>query len=127
MHIGSPLHFDARARTADTSADDHLRDLIEAVLFTAPGERVNRPTFGTGLLSLVFAPNSDELAAATQFLVQGALQQWLGDLIVVEAVEARSHDAELRVTVRYTSRRDGLRRTAEFSRGASAADQGDGA
>ena len=49
------------------------------MLFTAPGERVNRPDFGSGLLQLVFAPNSDELAGATQFLVQGALQQWLGD------------------------------------------------
>ena len=63
------------------------------MLFTAPGERVNRPTFGSGLMQLVFAPNSDELAATTQFLVQGALQQWLGDLIVVEAVEVEADDA----------------------------------
>jgi phage baseplate assembly protein W len=56
--------------------DDHIRDLIEQVLFTSPGERVNRPDFGSGLMQLVFAPNSDELATATQFMVQGALQQW---------------------------------------------------
>ena len=73
----------ARRKRAD---DDHIRDLIEQVLFTAPGERVNRPTFGSGLMQLVFAPNSDELATATQFLVQGALQQWLGDVVQVEAV-----------------------------------------
>ena len=87
MNVDFPFHFDSRGRTAETADDDHVRDLIEQVLFTAPGERVNRPDFGSGLLQLVFAPNSAELAAATQFLVQGALQQWLGDLIEVRAVQ----------------------------------------
>ena len=90
MQIDYPFHLDGRGRTALTSDDDHIRDLIEQVLFTTPGERVNRPTFGTGLMQLVFAPNSDELATATQFLIQGALQQWLGDLIQIEAVQVES-------------------------------------
>jgi phage baseplate assembly protein W len=86
------------------------------VLFTSPGERVNRPTFGCGLLQLVFAPNSDELATATQFLAQGALQTWLGELIQVEAVQVRSDDSTLEVTVQYVVRRDQQRQVAEFSR-----------
>src|SRR5881392_4045793 len=101
MNIDFPFHFDGRGRTAVAADTKHVRDLIEQVLFTAPGERVNRPTFGSGLRQLVFAPNSDELAAATQFLVQGALQHWLGNLLEVEAVEARSEDSTLRVTVQY--------------------------
>jgi phage baseplate assembly protein W len=117
MNVDYPYHFDARGRTAGADEDDHIRDLIEAVLFTAPGERVNRPTFGSGLMQLVFAPNSDELAAATQFLVQGALQQWLGDLIVVNDVQAVSVDSSLEVTVVYTVRRTEERRTAQFTRG----------
>ena len=96
-----PFHFDTRGRTAETSEDEHIRDLIEQVLFTAPGERVNRPTFGCGLMQLVFAPNSDALAATSQFLVQGALQQWLGDLIVVESVQVEADDSTLRVTIQY--------------------------
>ena len=84
QQIAYPYHIEGRGRTATTDPDSHIRDLIEQVFFTSPGERVNRPTFGGGLLELVFAPNSDALAAATQFLVQGALQQWLGDLIPVE-------------------------------------------
>src|SRR5437588_2972286 len=86
MDVDFPFNFDGRGRTAETAGDAHIRDLIEQVLFTAPGERVNRPTFGCGLAQLVFTPNSDELAAATQYLVHGALQQWLGDLIQVEDV-----------------------------------------
>ena len=120
MDLDFPYHFDARGRTATTDRNDHIRDLIEQVLFTTPGERVNRPTFGCGLLQLVFAPNSDELAATTQFLVQSALQQWLGDLIQVEAVETLSEDSTLRVTVRYLVRRTQTREVAEFVRGATA-------
>jgi phage baseplate assembly protein W len=117
MNISFPLHFDGRGRTAQIDDDGHIRDLIEQVLFTAPGERVNRPDFGSGLMQLVFAPNSDELAAATQFLVQGALQQFLGDLIQVDAVQVQSEDATLRVTVQYTVRRTQQQQVAQFVRG----------
>ena len=115
MNVDFPMDFDARGRTAETDPDAHIRDLIEQVLFTIPGERVNRPDFGSGLLQLVFAGNSDELAATTQFLVQGALQQWLGDLIQVDAVEVENDDATLRVTVDYQVLRTGERRHAEFT------------
>ena len=60
--------------------------MIEQILFTSPGERVNRPTFGSGTAQLVFAPNSDVLAAAQQQAVQAGLQQWLSDLIRVQSV-----------------------------------------
>jgi phage baseplate assembly protein W len=116
MQIDFPFHLDGRGRSAVTDVDDHIRDMIEQLLFTAPGERVNRPTFGTGLLQLVFAPNSPELAAATQFLVQGALQQWLGDVIQVEAVDVESDDATLSVKVRYTVQQTQQRQVAQFSR-----------
>jgi uncharacterized protein len=117
MQIDYPFHFDYHGRTARTSGDDHIRDLIEQVLFTSPSERVNRPTFGTGLMQLVFAPNSDELATATQFLVQGALQQWLGDLIQIEAVHVESQESTLAVTVQYIVRRNQQRQAAQFTRG----------
>jgi uncharacterized protein len=116
MQIDFPLRIDGRGRIAATTHDDHIRDLIEQVLFTSPGERVNRPTFGCGLLQLVFAPNSDELATATQFLAQGALQTWLGELIQVEAVQVTSEDSTLEVTVQYVVRRNQQRQIAEFSR-----------
>jgi uncharacterized protein len=117
MNIDYPYYIDGRGRTAETDDDEHIRDLIEQVLFTSPGERVNRPTFGCGLLQLVFAPNSPELATATQFLVQGALQQWLGDRILVNKVDVQADDAQLRVLVQYSIRRSQRAVTAEFSRG----------
>jgi len=111
-----PYHIDSSGRTARVDVDEHIRDLIETVLFTAPGERVNRPTFGSGLMQLIFAPSSPEMATATQFLVQGALQQWLGDLIIVEKVSVESLDATLLITVQYIVRRDQQRQTAQFQR-----------
>jgi len=116
MNIDFPRQIDGRGRTAVIDDEGHIRDLIEQVLFTSPGERLNRPTFGSGLMQLVFMPNSAELATATQFLVQGALQQWLGELIQVESVQVDSEDATLRITVQYVIRRSQERRTVEFSR-----------
>ena len=116
MQLDYPYDFDSRGRTVETSDDEHIRDLIEQVLFTTPGERVNRPTFGSGVLQLIFAPNSQALASATQLTVQGALQQWLGDLIQVEAVDVQSEDSTLRVLVQYTVRRNQQRQVAQFVR-----------
>lgn len=111
-----PYQFDGRGRTAEANDDDFIRGLIEQVLFTMPGERVMRPDFGSGVMQLVFAPNSAELAATTQFLVQGALQQWLGNLIALEGVDVEAVEATLHITVRYTNRRTGASQVADFVR-----------
>ena len=110
------FHFDARGRTAEADDDDHVRDMIELVLFTSPGERVNRPDFGCGLKHLVFAPASDALVAATHQLVHGALLQWLGNVILVESVDVDIGDGALAVTVVYSRRDTGERREDLFSR-----------
>jgi phage baseplate assembly protein W len=116
MNIDFPFHFDSRGRTATVSDDEHIRDMVEQLLFTNPGERVNRPDFGSGVLQLVFAPNSPELAAALQFTIQAALQRWLGDLIELQVLEVSSEDAMLQIVVQYIVRRTGERRTMEFTR-----------
>ena len=110
-----PYHFSGRGRTATTDRGDHIRDLIEEVLFTAPGERVMRPDFGAGLLALVFEPNSTTLAAATQMLVQSALQLNLSHLIAVRAVDVGNDDAALRVRVDYTVLADSTSRSDTFT------------
>jgi uncharacterized protein len=117
MDVDFPYRIDGRGRTGEADRDNHIRDMIEQVLFTSPGERVNRPDFGTGLMQLVFAPNSDELAATLQVLIRSALQQWLGDRIQVDDVVAESRDAVLSVSVRYTVLLTQETGTAQFSRG----------
>ena len=115
-NVDFPYHVDGRGRTADTGADDHLRDLIEQVLFTSPGERVMRPDFGSGLLGLVFEPGGPELVATTQHLVQGSLQQELGNLIAVESVEVEQDEGALTVSVSYVALQTQQRTSASFTR-----------
>jgi uncharacterized protein len=114
MNIDFPFHFDGRGRTALTGEDDHIRDMIEQFLFTNPGERVNRPDFGSGLLHMVFAANSPELAVALHQTIQSGLQLWLSDLIDVQALEVISQDSRLYVTVVYSVRRSGEARREIF-------------
>jgi phage baseplate assembly protein W len=101
MNIEYPFQFDGRGRTAATDNSDHIRDMIEQLLFTNPGERVNQPDLGSGVLQMVFAPNSPELAAALQLTVQAALQRFLGDLINLQQVQVTAQDSALNVVVQY--------------------------
>lgn len=116
MNIDFPFHFDGRGRTATTGDDDHIRDMIEQLLFTSPGERVNRPDFGSGLLKMVFAPNSKELASTLQGAVQAAIQRWLGDLIELQKLEVTAEESTLCLELSYLVRRTNELRTAELSR-----------
>lgn len=122
MDLFFPYQIEGRGHTRearrDENDDEYIKGLIQQVLFTAPGERVMRPDFGSGLQQLLFTGNSPELAATTQMLVQGALQQWLGNLIVVESVEIEAIDSSLHVEVIYIVRRTQIRQQARFTQGA---------
>lgn len=118
MNIDFPLHLDGRGRTATTDENDHIRDLIEQLLFTSPGERVNRPDFGSGLLQLVFAPNSPELAATVQFTLRAAIQHWLGDVIEVRELDVTAEDSKLTIALTYLVRRTGQQQSATITRSA---------
>lgn len=115
INIDFPFNFDRYHRTTSTSDEDqHIRDLIEQLLFTTPGERVNRPDFGCGVLSLIFAPNSAELATAMEITIQASLEQWLGDLIDLQTLEVTSVDANLYIVVEYLVQSSGEAQTATF-------------
>lgn len=113
-YFDNPFHIDGRGGTALTPLDEHIRDMIYEVLFTAPGERVNRPDFGCGVRQLVFMGNSDALAVATQFLVQGSLQRWLGDIIKLDKVSVVNQDEQLIIDVVYTRRDNNQRKNVQF-------------
>jgi len=115
--IAFPFRIDSRGRTAGTGYDTHVRDMIELLLFTTPGERVMRPDFGCGLLDLVFAPNSPELAASLQISIQAALQRWLGDVIDISSLEVDSQDSTLRISLAYTVRATGDQAAEVFTGG----------
>jgi uncharacterized protein len=106
-YLDFPLDFDGSGRAARTDPDDHVRDMIYQLLFTNPGERVDLPDFGCGVLQMVFRPNSDAAAAASQLLIQGALQQWLNDVISIQQLEVNPVDERLEITLVYLRRDTG--------------------
>lgn len=114
MNLDHPFHFDSLGAVATTTDADHLRDLLEQLLLTSPGERVNRPDFGCGLLRQVFEPNSPELAGALEHTVMASIQRWLGDLIEPHAVEVLAEDSTLAIAVRFAVRSTRELRAEQF-------------
>lgn len=108
MQIDYPYGIGSRGGTATTDEDDHVRDMIEQLIFTHHGERVNRPDFGSGARQLVFAPNSPELAATVEFTLHAALQTWLGDIIEVRTLTVTADDSRLGIDVQYVIRATGV-------------------
>lgn len=108
MGIAFPYHLNETGETALAGSDEHIRQMLEQLLFTRPGERVCRPDFGCGLFDLVFGPNSPELAAALRVTIGAAVQRWLGDVIELTGLDVRSEDSTLAVDVHYTVRATGL-------------------
>ncbi len=120
MNVQYPYGFDSTGHTAQDDLPRHIVDMIEQILLTAPGERVNRPSFGCGVNQLVFAPNSDALAATQQQIIQAALQQWLSDLIKVNSVIVTARDSTLLITVSYTIIQSQQQQTQQFVYGGAA-------
>ena len=118
MEIAFPFHIDGQGQVATTTEPRHIEQMIEQLLFTIPGERVNRPTFGTGLQQLLFEPIQTELLAATQAMVQAALHQWLGDVIDVERIDIQTDETEVQVSVKYIIKSEQQSRLVQFTHGA---------
>ena len=101
MNLNFPFKTNNLGRTTITDEDEHIRQLVEQVLFTQVGERVNRPTFGTNINQLLFDLNNYEMINSASFLIQGALQHWLGDLITVISVNIKNENSSLIISITY--------------------------
>lgn len=110
--LDHPWSLDGRGRTRATDRDGHVRDLLEQVLLTSPGERVMRPELGSGLLAMTFEPGGPEVAAAAELLLRGSLERELATVLALEQLSVEAVDAALVVTVAYTVRRSGAHAVA---------------
>ena len=118
MQIAFPYVFDSNQVTALADEPAHVRQMLEQLLFTMPGERVNRPDFGCGIQRMVFAPQSTEVVATLQALVESEIHRWMGDVISLRKLEVTAEDATLRVLLEYQLPRDPMVRTERFDRAA---------
>ena len=113
-YLAFPFTLAPSGELASSDGDGAIRGRIEQLLFTSPGERVMLPSFGCGLRDLVFEPNNEVLAAATEFTVAKALQSQLGRQVMVNAVHVSAQDEVLQVEVVYTRSRDLQRERVVF-------------
>ena len=110
--IRYPISVDAGLRrlAQEPQYGRHVDQLVRQVLLTAPGERINRPDFGCGVRRMLFAPNSEATASLMQVTVMQSLEKWLGEVIVVDAVEAEAREETLDIKVSYFIRSTGEKR-----------------
>lgn len=116
MYFNFPFKIDENGRSAVVEEEQHIKNLIEQTLFTFPGERVNRPNFGSGLNQIIFEPNNDILATTIDTLIHSSLNLWLDHLIIVESVNVKNKDSTLEVKVRYMIRKNQMTNVATFRR-----------
>jgi phage baseplate assembly protein W len=100
-YLNFPYQIDAAGRTATTDLAAYVNNLVLLVLETDPGERVNLPTFGAGLKSLVFAGMDKGLASAAESLVRSKLMQFLGDAININTLTVTLREEQVEVDLTY--------------------------
>jgi hypothetical protein len=117
VNVRYPYGFDASGHTAACDDTDHIEQMLEQLLFTNPGERVMQPNFGSGVAQLVFAPNSPQLAATVEYTMQGAIQQYLGDIIALQNLTVTADDSTLTIDIGYIVRNTGQSASLTLTQG----------
>ena len=116
MNIAFPFSVTNAGRTMTCDRPAYIAQLIELTLFTAPGERVNRPDFGSGVQDLVFSAAGSHAATATTALVEGALQHALRDLVELRSFELSFQESKLQIDVTFIDRQTALQHTLKLER-----------
>jgi phage baseplate assembly protein W len=110
------LRDDRGAIAVTADADRHLRDKILAVLFTAPGERVNEPRFGVGLDRTVFEGLDELTISAVEFRIADGMRRQLGDEALIDRVDVETDPdgGQLLISIEYRRRDDRTPRNLEI-------------
>lgn len=127
MYVTYPLQIDSSGQLKNADYASHIRQMIEQMLFTEKGERVNRPDFGCGLQQLIFDPMNDAIGLTVQPMVVAELSRWFGELIRVEDVKVTLAPMQqgqsqpmIVISIQYVLLKNGKRVTDQFSRSGGA-------
>jgi uncharacterized protein len=100
-----PLGVNAQGKITLTNQNSEIEQAIFIVLSTPVGSRVMRPTFGSRLHELVFAPNNSQTTAQAIRYVQEALGMWEPRIEVKDVDVVRDpedvHASRLLIKIRY--------------------------
>lgn len=116
MQVTFPYLFENNRPAGSVEDAAHVRQMLELLLFTMPGERVNRPDYGCGIQRMVFAPQNTEVVATLRTLIEAEIQRWLGDVLSLRNLQVTGEDATLQVVLTYQLASDGSVRQERFKR-----------
>ena len=92
--ITLPLQFGENTFEQSFQTKDQIKSNIKNLLLTKRGERILQPQFGSGLQSLLFEQNVDDLEGKIEDTINESLEQWL-PYVTAEEIDIESTD-ELR-------------------------------
>jgi phage baseplate assembly protein W len=92
-----------RSAVVEDGGADHVRQMLELLILTIPGERVMRPNLGSPTLQMLFSPGAGAAAAALQATLAATITQQLGPYLELQALDVQFDEAEaaLNITVDY--------------------------
>ena len=89
-----PLVLSPGGGLAVAGLHDSVRAMLEQILFTNPGERVNRPTFGVGVQRYIFAPNSPFIASEIRVALEENVYEHLGRNVRILNLDVTPGDSD---------------------------------
>lgn len=98
---GGRLHF--------PSLEQSVRQAIEIILRTRPGEQLMRPDFGAGLANFVGQPNTVATRRRIRERISEALDRWENRIDVdrVDVFEIEGQPTHVRIEIAYRLKRTG--------------------
>jgi uncharacterized protein len=95
--------IDADGRLGWSVDDKSVRETMLNILLTRPGERMQRPDFGAGLLNFVHQPNNETTRNLIAGVVSKALKQWEPRVVVetVDVAPSPTSVADVHINIRY--------------------------
>ena len=103
--ITLPLQFGENTFEQSFQTKDQIKSNIKNLLLTKRGERILQPQFGSGLQSLLFEPNVDDLEGRIEDTINDSLKQWLpyvtADEINIESTDELRDSNKINVSIKF--------------------------
>jgi phage baseplate assembly protein W len=104
-HLSYPFRIGPNGRPVQvTSIEEHIRDELEQLLLTSPGERLFLPEFGVGLQKLSFGNLNESNLALAKTVFTEKLAKWLGNRIIPDELELEVVNDKINLKLRYRIR-----------------------
>jgi phage baseplate assembly protein W len=96
--VAFPPHIGSDGRWAWSEGEINIREAIQVIVMTEPGERLQLPDFGGGLGALLFEPNTTATCHAAGERIRAAVSDW-EPRVTVSSVDVEPDPADSEAAV----------------------------